>query len=390
MYDYVAIGAGIIGSSIARELSKYQLNVLVLEKESDVSNAQTSANSAIIHSGHDPREGSLKAKLCVRGNELHEKMESELSIPLLRTGAFVVAVDEESNSKLDNLYQRALANGVKHVELINDQKALEYEPNLTKNIKRVLSLPTTKVTYPWVVAFALMENAILNGVSIQFNMTVTDITRNNDFYKIQVNNHEMIETKGIINAAGLFSDDIAKMIDQIAPFSIKPKKGEYLVLDKDVKGFVSHILYPLPTISGKGVLVVPQVHGNLLLGPTSQYIDDETDFSNTYQGIEAIKKNATMLAENIPFDKVIRTFAGVRASSDHDDFYIRESLFNPNFYHLGAIDSPGLTAAPAIAEYLVKMINEKRHLILKNEHHPVRKANIAFSKLSHQEKSNKD
>ncbi|MDL2292868.1 NAD(P)/FAD-dependent oxidoreductase [Acholeplasma sp. OttesenSCG-928-E16] len=381
MYDYVIIGAGIIGTAVARELSKYQLKILVVEKECDVSNGQTSANSAIIHSGHDPKPGTLKAKLCVRGNEMYEELEKELDIPLLYTGAYVLARSEEDLIKLEDLYQRAKENGVKKAKILSKEEAFKNEPNLSKDVISVLSLPTTKVTYPWEAAFALMENAIKNGASLKLNSWVTKISKEEDVYIVEINGNEKIKTKGIINAAGVHSDIVANYIDQKKEFLITPRKGEYLVLDKITRGFIHGVIYPLPTEKGKGVLLVPQVHGNILVGPTSTFIDERDDLSNTLDDLNDLKRAAKELALNIPFDKTIRTFAGVRATSPYEDFYIKESCENKNVYHLGGIDSPGLTAAPAIAEYLVELIKETKEIYPKKNFDPYRNKNQEFDRL---------
>ncbi len=378
MYDFVIIGSGIVGTTIARELSKYKLNLLVLEKESDVANDQTTANSAIIHSGHDPEEGTLKASLCVRGNYLYEVMEKELDIPLLYTGAFVVAHDQEGEQQLDVLYNRALRNGVPKVSFLSKEQILKQEPNLSYEITKALSLPTTKVTFPWEVAFACMENAMHNGAKLRLNSEVTHIKYENGLYQITINHSEIIETKGIINAAGLYTDQIALMIEENIDFEIKPRKGEYFVLDRRVKGFMDHVIYPLPTKLGKGVLIVPQVHGNILVGPTSTEVSDKSDFGTSSKALSQIVKDAKRLSNNIPFDKNIRTFAGIRASSTYKDFYIQESKTYKKLYHVAGIDSPGLTAAPAIAEYLTNMIIKTYNIEQKTNFDPIRKRQHMF------------
>ena len=356
MYDYVIIGSGIIGSLIARELSRYEVSILIIDKENDIASHQTTANSAIIHSGHDPKEGSLKAKLCVRGNELYDTLEKELSIPLLRTGAFVVSHNEDEDKMLDVLYSRALKNGVKEVHFLTKEQALSEEPRLTNTISKVLSLPTTKVTYPWEVAIAAVANAIKNGATFRRNCHVISIDHVDNHYVLHLENKELIKTKHVINAAGVMSDQIAQMIESDFPLQIKPRRGEYFVLDRKAKGLFKHVIYPLPTQLGKGVLIVPQVHGNILLGPTSISTNNLNDEATTREGLSQIKENLKSLSTQIPFDLIIRTFAGLRASSTYEDFYIKESLNHSGFYHVAGIDSPGLTAAPAIAEYLVNEI----------------------------------
>ena len=381
MYDYIVIGAGIIGSAVSRELSRYQAKILCLEKENDVANVQTLANSAIIHAGHNPEPGSLKALLSIEGNKLYDEWEEELNIPLLRNGAYVVAHNQKEEMILKELAEVSRKNKVPEFEIIDGDEARKSEPNLAKSITKVLSLPTTKVTYPWEVAFACMENAIENGVEFKKNMMVTDIRRKDDFFEVEVNHKQSFYTKNIINAAGVASDDIGNMIEE-APFKIKPRKGEYFVLDKRVEGFVKKVLYPLPGKKGKGVLLTPQFHGNILLGPSSEFVDDKHHASTTKEGLEYVKENAGLLAENIPYHQIIRSFAGIRSTSTYPDFYIKESIHHPGFYYLGGIESPGLTAAPAIAKYVVQqLIGMDGHYQKNSQFNPYRKPKIEFYRL---------
>jgi glycerol-3-phosphate dehydrogenase len=385
MYDYTIIGAGIIGSLIARELSKYDLKVLVIEKENDVANVQTRANSAIVHSGHDPQHGTLKASLSVLGNKLYDDLEKDLHISLLRTGAYVCAHDKDEEKILDDLYQNAKLNKVKDMEFLNLSQAQLSEPNLSDDITKVLSLPTTKVCFPWEVAFFALENAINNGVKLIRNSEIISISHQDNIYTLKDQNNHVYQSKSIINAAGVYSEDIKNMMNDDAPFKITPRKGEYFVLDKSVKGFINHVLYPLPSKKGKGVLVTPQVHGNILLGPTSELIDEKDSISTSKTGLAYIKEHVKTLAKNIPFELIIRSFAGVRATSTYKDFYIKESTDHKGFYHVAGIDSPGITAAPAIAKYLVDEII-KIKLPIKDSYTSTIEKKIVFNHLSKEEK----
>jgi glycerol-3-phosphate dehydrogenase len=387
MYDFIVIGAGVIGSSIARELSKYKAKTLVLEKENDVANVQSLANSAIVHSGHNPEPGSLKGLLSVEGNKLYEKMAEELDFPLINTGAYVVAHNVEEEKQLYELAELAKANKVPEFELLSYDEAKKNEPNLSKTVTMVLSLPTTKVTYPWEVAFAAMENAIKNGIEFKKNAKVTAIRKENDIFIVTVNGKDEYKSKYLINAAGVASDDIAGLIEKDVQFKIRGRLGEYFVLDKRVKGFVNHILYPLPTELGKGVLITPQVHGEILLGPNSVYVDDKHHPKTSFSGLAYVKEHAASLADNIPFNQIIRSFAGIRATSNHEDFYIKESLEVKGMYHLAGIESPGLTACFAIAKYLLKDVIGIDDLFEENKtFNPIRKRRIMFHHLSEQEK----
>jgi glycerol-3-phosphate dehydrogenase len=385
MYDFTIIGAGIIGSMIARELSKFDLKVCVLEKENDVANVQTRANSAIVHSGHDPKHGTLKAKLSVIGNKLYDELEKELHISLIRTGAFVCAKDDDEINDMQALYENAKLNGVKNMEFLTHSEAKKIEPNLSSSIKKVLSLPTTKVCFPWEAAFFALENAIKNGVELYRNTEVKKITFLDNHFKIETTTDKTYLSKYVINAAGVYSDHIARLINPNIDFQIKPRKGEYYVLDKSVKGFINHVLYPMPSKKGKGVLVTPQVHGNILLGPTSDWVDDKDDLSTSGSGLNYIKTHVKDLAENIPYHLIIRQFAGVRSTSTYEDFYIKEDDSIKGFYHIAGIDSPGITAAPAIAKYLVDEII-KIDLPVKPNYNPYLQKKIVYKDLTDKEK----
>lgn len=381
MYDFIIIGAGVIGSSIARELSKYKANILCLEKENDVANVQSLANSAIIHAGHNPEPGSLKARLSIEGNRMYDLWEEELNIPVLRNGAFVAAHNDKEEAILEELAETSRLNKVPEYKIIDGDEARKVEPNLAQSVTKVLSLPTTKVTYPWEVAFACMENAIENGVEFKKNMTVTGIKKTDDVFVVEVNHEILFYCKNIINASGVAADDIGGMIEE-PPFKTIPRKGEYFVLDKRVQGFINKVLYPLPSEKGKGVLITPQYHGNILLGPSSEFIYDKFHASTTKEGLKYVKKNAGLLAENIPYDQIIRSFAGIRSTSTYPDFYIQESKNYSHFYYLGGIESPGLTAAPAIGKYVVEdLIKVGDSYSKKSNFNPYRKAKVEFHRL---------
>lgn len=385
MKDYVVIGSGIIGSLITRELSKYPVSVMLIDKENDISSHQTIANSAIIHSGHDPKPGTLKARLCVMGNALYDILEQELSIPLLRTGAFVVAHNHFEEQMLLELLDRAKQNQVLGAFLLTGDEARKVEPRLSETITKVLSLPSTKVTFPWEVSIHAVANAIKNGAEFKRNAHVISIENKDTHYVLHLKDGSIIETKQVINAAGVMSDYIAAMVEDTPEFEIKPRKGEYFVLDRKAKGLFNHVIYPLPTKAGKGVLIVPQTHGNILLGPTSSEVIDREDESTTKDGMKYIKEQLKSLSNQIPYDMIIRNFAGVRASSTYDDFYIQESKTNKGFYHVAGIDSPGLTAAPAIAKYLVEEVI-RINLPRKIDFNPVNKPAPLFHTLSEEEK----
>ena len=376
MHDVVIIGAGITGSAIARELSKYEMSVCVLEKENDVGSGATMANSAIIHSGHDPKPGTLKAQLNVLGNALYDELEKELNIPLLRTGAYLVAHGDEEEKTLETLKQRAAENGVETIDISLDE-AFKTDPHLSKTITKVVSLPSTKVTFPWEVAVALMENAIMNGVQLGKNQTIESISYDDGRFVIKTQK-DTFTSKYIINAAGVYAEKIAAMIETNVPYQTSPRKGEYFVIDRRAKGYMNHVIYPVPTDKGKGVLITPQVHGEILIGPTSDFTDELNATNTTPEGLAWVRREAIKLADAIPYHQTIRTFAGLRPSIKSYDFYINESKEAKGFFHVAGIDSPGLTAAPAIGQYVTGLVLSKERFLKKTDFNPTREKIIPY------------
>ena len=356
VYDYIIVGSGIIGSMIARELSQYDVESIILEKENDIANVQTSANSAIIHSGHDPKPHTLKAKLCVEGNQLYEELEQTMHIPLRRTGAFVIAKNKEELLTIEALAKRAKINGVPSFELLDQKEIQRQEPHLSKDIIGALSLPTTKVTFPWEVAIKACHVAINQGVTLKLNAEVTNIEYVDHIFHVEINHDVWLYAKHVVNATGVKSEVVTSFLE-VPHFKVMPRRGEYFVLDRMVDGMFDHVIYPVPSKKGKGVLITPQTHGNILLGPTSELTTDDRPYT-TKDGLAYIKTHVNDMCDHIPYHRIIRSFTGVRASINQDDFIIEASKKYKHFYQVAGIDSPGLTAAPAIAKYLVeKVIN---------------------------------
>ncbi len=380
IYDFTIIGAGIIGTMIARYLSQYDLQTLLIEKENDIANIQTSANSAIIHSGHDPHPNTLKARLCVEGNKMYEDLEKEMHIPLRRTGALVVATEEKDISRLVELQERAKQNGVPSYQLLVQKDIEQLEPHLNKSIVGALSLPTTKVTFPWEVAIKACHVAMNNGVEFKKNYEVTNISYHDGLFDLLINKDVHIFSQNVINASGVNAEFITSFLEEEPPFKMMPRRGEYFVLDRHVDGMFKHVIYPLPSEKGKGVLITPQTHGNILLGPTSDYTNDYDRFT-TSSGLSYVREHVKALCDHIPYNKVIRSFAGIRATSSYKDFYIKPSSKYPNFYQVAGIDSPGLTAAPAIAKYLIEEV-VKLNLKKKDNFNPYLEEDILFKDLS--------
>lgn len=385
-FDYIIVGSGIIGANIARELTRYQVSVLVLEKESDIVNGQSIANSGIIHSGHDPKPNTLKAKLCVEGNALTHLLAKELDFHLLACGGMVLAFDEEEQVKLLSLYQNALTNDVPHVKLLTREEVLQREPKVNPSVLLGLDLPTTAVSVPWEMAIASLENSVLNGAKLLLNSEVTNIIHLKEGYEVEINHDRKVYGDHVINATGINVANISHLVEQNLEYQILPRKGQYFTLDPKHQGFFIHVLYPLPSHLGKGILITPQVHGETLVGPTSEDNVDPSDISMTNDGLQKIISESKKISPSIPFSDNIRNFAGVRAKSSYDDFYIQESKINKGFYHLAGIDSPGLTAAPAIAKYLVSLISQSNPLVLNPHYIKGRNYQKLFRYMSEEEK----
>ena len=349
MYDITIIGAGITGSLIAHGLSKYDLNVLVLEKESDVAEGATGANSAMIHSGHDPKPGTLKCYYNLRGNRMYPDLCRELQVAYKPIGAFVAAVGAEEEEILEGLIAQCKEREVPY-EVLNGEEARKEEPNLADGVTKVLSLPTTGIVTPFEVCIAAMEEAMENGCELKLDYEVKKLEKKDDRFLI---NGE-IESRILINCAGTHCDDITGMLRE-SPYHVQARKGEYYVLDHLNGEFVKHVIYPIPTAKGKGILAVPTVHENVMLGPDAQPCEDKDDHS-TGEGLDLIRKEITKTMKNVPYHKMIHTFAGLRPHIDLNDFYIQEDDQVEGFVHVAGIESPGLTAAPAIAEDVVEKI----------------------------------
>jgi len=382
MYDVIIIGAGISGATIARELSKYNIRTLILEKENDVAMEATLANSAIVHSGHNPDPGTLKAKFNVMGNKMYKKMSDELDIPLLECGGMVVSTNETQNQILSDLRNRALANGLSpdEAKIIDRFEILKLEPNISDSVKSALFLKTTMVTFPWEVAIANIENAMNNGVELMLNTKVLSIGYSNR-YNVKTGKGTF-EASIVINASGVNAQEINEMVNK-SSFKISPRRGEYFVLDNDIT-VVNSVIYPTPTDKGKGVIATPQVHGNTLLGPTSMNVDFDNMTKTSYEGLDYIKESIKETIKDIPFNKIIRSFSGSRASSDVGDFIIDE---NNKFINVAGIDSPGLTAAPAVAKYVVEeMVANLIQLKPKKDWNPKRRKVIRLNELSKPER----
>ena len=386
MYDIIIIGAGVTGSSVARELSRYNANICVLEKGEDVCTGTSKANSAIVHAGFDAAEGSMMAKMNVRGNEMMTQLAEDLDIPFKRNGAMVVCIHKEALDGLKTLYDRGIANGVKELRILNREEALEMEPNLSENVQGALYAPTSGIICPFILNIAMAENAAENGVEFRFNTQVEDIKADADgIWHLRTNNGEYT-AKYVINAAGVHADIIHNMVSE-NKIHITPRRGDYCLLDKEVGGHVKHTIFPQPTNLGKGVLVSPTVHGNLIVGPTAVDIEDKEGNNTTAAGINDLIAKAGAHVRDLPLRKVITSFAGLRAHEAHNEFIINEVEDAPHFIDCAGIESPGLTSAPAIGEYVGQMMKEKMELTEKENWISKRKGILNPQELSFEDRA---
>lgn len=381
MYDVVIIGGGVIGCSVARELAKYQLKVAVLEKENDVCEVTSMANSAIVHSGYDPKPGTLKAKLNRAGNLMFDQISKELDVEFKRIGSLTVASSEKEMEVLKQLVERAKQNAVR-VELWDSKKVHASEPNLQDNICGALYAPDCGIVNPFELTVAMMENAMDNGVELYLNHQVTDIKKMDEGYQI-ITNAGNFTSKVIVNAAGLQSGDIARIVGN-TDIEITPRKGEYFVLDHFEKVYVNHTIFPLPSEKGKGILVTPTTHGNYLIGPNNNEAFSQ-DLATTAIGLKEVKANITKMMKDVPFNQTIRSFAGLRARDIHGDFIIKEDELNKGFIQVAGIQSPGLASSPAIAKYVVSLIANCIDLKDNPHFNPYRRPLIKLARMSTKE-----
>lgn len=387
IYDVLIIGAGVTGSSVARNLSKYKnLNVAVLEKGEDVCSGTSKANSAIVHAGFDAAEGSLMAKLNIEGNEMMGDLARDLDIPFKRNGSLVVCIHKEELDGLKDLYNRGIANGVKDMKILSREEVLELEPNLSDDVEGALYAPTGGIICPFMLNIAMAENANVNGVDFYFNTEVETLKRDeNGIWHLRTNNGEY-KTKYIVNAAGVYSDYFHNMVakDKI---HITPRRGDYCLLDKVMGDFAKCTIFPQPTKLGKGVLVSPTIHGNMIVGPTAVDIDDKESTATTADGINDLMEKAGMHVKDLPIGRnVITSFAGLRAHEDHHEFVIKWVDEAPGFFDCAGIESPGLTSSPAIGRMVGNMFKEKLGLEEKEDWIGTRKGILNPTDLSVEER----
>lgn len=379
MKRVVIIGAGIVGAFLAYDLAHYEdVEVYIIDQHQDVCMETSKANSAIIHAGYDPKDNTLKALLNKRGADLYPSILEHLHCDCLRCGAFVVAKNDEEVQVLQQLYKQGVNRHV-DVSLVDYEELHRIEPNLQDTIIKGLWVPETSVITPWKVCEALIEEAILNGAHLCLGENVCAIKQEDETYIVQTSKNKY-SCDIVINAAGLGSEHVMHMIEDETLFTITPKRGQYFVLSKQAHDYVSHIIYPAPSRAGKGVLAIPTIDGNVLLGPTSEILE-ETDVKNTKEGLNDVRNKLAMTMKDVPYQYIIHTYSGCRPLGNDNDFYIDESKKHKGVIHLGCIDSPGLASAPAISEYVISNFLTKKGINQKKSTWVNRKAPIVLHHL---------
>ena len=385
MYDVIIIGAGVSGAATARELSRYRASICVLEKEEDVCCGTSKANSAIVHAGYDAAIGSLKAKLNVRGNEIMGRLAEELDFPFERRGSLVLCLSEEDMPNLQELYDRGVANGVKDMRILSRDEVLRMEPNITDDVYAALYAPSAGIVCPFGLNIALAENAYVNGVEFKFDTEVKEIKKLDEGYELDTSQGKF-RAKYVVNAAGVYADRFHNMVSA-EKIHITARRGDYCLMDKEAGTHVGRTIFALPGKLGKGVLVTPTIHGNLLVGPTAVDVEDKEAINTTAEGLALLLAKAGMNVKNIPTRQVITSFAGLRAHEDGDDFIIGEVKDAKGFIDCAGIESPGIASSPAIGEMIAELLRDKMDLIEKEDFVSTRQGIKDPSTLSMEERN---
>ena len=386
VYDILIVGAGVCGGMIARELSKYDLRVCLLEKANDVAAGASKANSGIIHGGYDPEPGTLKQKLNTEGVKLLFEAAEELSVPYLRNGSMVCAFSEYEEEQLRELYSRGISNGVQGLKLLSGDEARALESNLSQSVTLALHVPEAGIICPYKLTIAAVGNAMDNGVTLMRNFEVTSIKHKDGFFGLTSSAGDWVSGKYLINCAGGYSGKIAAMAGDDS-IEIIPRAGEYMLLDRSEGKTVSHTIFRAPSKEGKGIVVSPTADGNLLLGPTAVRVDTPDSTETTREGLAAVIRSVKESVPTVDLSKVITSFTGVRASHMDGDFIIAQSKLVKNLVNVAAIDSPGLTACAAIARYVTDILDSMGvKLCAKPDWNGKREDTEAFSKLTDEQK----
>lgn len=352
MFDVAIIGCGVIGASLAYQLSRCDLRILILERENDVAMGTTRANSAIVHAGYDPEPGTLMARLNVRGSEMMEQLCADLSVEYRRIGSLVLAFSEEDRRTLARIYENGVKNGVPGLELIDGEQARAMEPALSDKVVAALHAPSAAVVDPWGLCIAEAETAVRNGAVLRLRSEVTALAEHAEHCTISTAT-AVYEAKYVVNCAGVDAESVYRMVAE-PKFRTLPSRGAYYLLDKSSGKLVSHVIFQCPSALGKGVLVAPTVHGNLIVGPNAEEVHRPDDRAVTAAALDTVAAASKKSVPGIDLRQSIRNFAGVRANTTLSDFHIAPT--SGRVLHVAGIKSPGLSAAPAIAEYAAEQL----------------------------------
>lgn len=384
-YDVAVIGAGVVGGMIARKLSSYKLNLCILEKAHDVAMGASSANSAIVHAGFDAKEGSLKALLNVRGSEMMAKTCQELGVKYKNNGSLVIGFNEEDLETIRSLYTRGVTNGVKGLKILDSNALHALEPNVSKNATCALHAPTGSIVCPYELTIASIGNAMDNGASLLLDFAVASIEDEKDAFTVKAADGRTVKAKYIINAAGLYADAIAEMVGDTS-FHVHARRGEYVLLDKESGSLIQNTIFRTPSKMGKGILVSPTVDGNLITGPTSVDIGEKDNKATTPDGLARVMRETRENVDGVMYNQTITSFCGLRAVGDTGDFII--NMPRERFVNVAGIESPGLSSAPAIAEYVVDLLKKANMSLEKDPAaSPLRAPMHAFREASLEEKN---
>ena len=385
MFDVLVVGGGVIGGTILRELTKYDIKCALVEKESDVCMGQSKANSGIVHAGFDAVNGSLKAKFNVLGNRMMKDYCRDLGVKYKNNGSLVVAYSNDEIETLKDLKSRGEQNGVEKLYIIGREELVKLEPNISDDAVGALYAETGGIVCPYELTISAIGNAMDNGAKLYLDFEVERVENKGEYYNVYSSLGEVVSAKVVINACGLNGGKIAKLFGDDS-VNIGGRKGEYILLDRESGNFVSHTIFKTPTEKGKGILVTQTVDGNILLGPTAEVIENGLT-TTSEEGLSFVLKTANEMTKNVPTYNTITSFAGVRAFSDRHDFIIENSKIE-NLINVVGIESPGLTSAPAIAKYVVEELVSKIFDLSKNEKfNPYRKADYFFKNLTVEEKN---
>lgn len=383
MKDVIIIGGGITGCAIARELSRYKADILVLERGNDVAVGTSKANSGIVHGGYDAKPGTRKARYNVLGNAMFDALSKELEFPFRRNGSLVLCFDQSEREGLTELLNRGKANGVPDLRIAEGEEIKRMEPYVSDKVVAALVAPTGGIVSPYEMTVAYAENAAENGVEFRFGAEVTAIEKD-DGYRVQCADGSVFQAKVVVNCAGVHADEINNMVCK-EKLHITARKGDYVLMDKTCGYLADHTLFQLPSKMGKGILVTPTTHGNILVGPTATDVSDKEDVATTAQELATAFDTALVTVPVLSRRNIITQFSGLRAHLDSDDFVIGESS-SDNFFNVAGIESPGLTCAPAIAVDIAKQVAAKLSLVEKAHFQAHRKAIPQFSRLSNAER----